>query len=67
MTTIILNKSILSNEDLAEMAHEAVETNEMLGGLWAIHIDEIEGRFDCSFMSREFNANYHNAIVNVAQ
>jgi hypothetical protein len=64
MTTIIMNHSILSNEDLATMAHEAVECNDMEGGLWAIHIDQY-AMFDCSFMARDYKAGHHNAIVNV--
>lgn len=64
MTTIIMNKSILPNEDLAQMAFEAVDVNEMDGGLWAIHVDKY-AMFDCSFMSREYRSDYHNAIVNV--
>jgi hypothetical protein len=65
MTTIIMNRSILTNEDLAEMAFEAVDTNEMAEGLWAIRIDAY-GMFDCSFMSRRYVSNYHNAIVDVS-
>lgn len=59
-----MNKSILSNEDLEEMALEAVELNVMDQGLWAIKVDQY-AMFDQSSMSRCFDDNWHNAIVNV--
>jgi hypothetical protein len=66
MTHIIVNESVLSNEDLQMAATETVDRNEMAQGLWAIHINE-HGEFDCSFMDRVYRPDYHNAIVSVRE
>jgi hypothetical protein len=63
MITIIMNHSILSNEDLATMTAEAIETNEMLGGLWGIKVDQY-AMFDSSDMFRDSTGC--NAIINAS-
>ena len=63
MITIIHNKSILTNEDLATMCAEAIEANDMHPGLWGVKVDQY-GMFDCSFMFRDSTGC--NAIINAS-
>ena len=61
MITIIMNHSVLSNEDLALQVAETMDVNNMHHGLWGIKVDK-NGNFDCSFMFRD--STDCNVIIN---